>query len=331
MALIQASGYGSQYANDLSRIPMSSSTNPKAMNYQPGEGSIFGLQAPEGSGLNLPSKSNFSGYLTGGNTGTFDTQVKNAGTGNEIDKESINNQFNNVNEAYQSQLPEVDKSLTRSVGLLKDALTGVQSQVGQSKVTAQQGFDDSVQQASDTAQSVQRKNRNVLRALGILGSSAAGEMLSAPMNEFDKQRASLSQALNTRVAQLDDFLNQKTNEHANQIAELTDKYTSLKQNILTDIRHNESERKNALKAADYAYRNRVNDIRNMQMQYESEVAMQKQNLATQWNGISQYTNPTADTNAINNATVNAGMGGNNSQQADIYNPYKKQQSITNPY
>lgn len=274
---------------------------------------------------NLPSKSTYSGYLSGGQPSqVFDKQVDNAKEEDSIDREGINNMYDEVNNAYNSQLPEVDRSLSRSVGLLQSALEGVQNEAGRSKVTAQQGFDNSVQEASDTASSVQRKNRNVLRALGILGSSAAGELLSAPMNEFDKQRATLQQSLNTRVAQLDDFLNQKTNEHANQIAELTDKYTSLKNNILSDIRYNEKERKNALKGAKAALTSRVTDIRNMQMQYETEVANQKATLGSQWGALSDYATPKADTDAIKTTTADGGKTGGN----QAYVPIKKKSYLT---
>lgn len=316
MALIPASGYGSQYANDLSKQYSSSQAN--YTNAVTGKASIA---YPDVSTLGLSTSnltkggSNFSGLPSGGNA--FNDTIKAESDQNNIDKEGINNQYDEVNDAYRGQLGQLDTSLNRSVGLLKDALSGVQNEVGRSKQTAQQGFEDSVGQASDTAQSVQRKNRNVLRALGILGSTAAGEMLSAPMNEFDKQRATLQQALNTRVAQLDDFLNQKTNEHANQISELTDKYASMKDQIMSDIRYNEKERKNALKGLDAALRSRVSDIRNMQMQYENEVSMRKADLISQWGNVSPYENPTADMYAINNATVNPGLSGSKGNQASI--------------
>lgn len=199
---------------------------------------------------------------------------------NKIDKEGINRYYNDVNSAYEEQIPFFESSRQRGLSTLTGALEGARGEVSRLSDQARGTFENSVAEASDTAKSVQRKNRNVLRALGILGSSAAGELLSAPYNEFDKQRAGLREQLNYRTQELDNFLIEKTNEHANMVKDLEDRYAQLVGQIKSDIRFNEGERARALKGADAAARNRIAEIRNSLLNYEMQVEGERRNIAS---------------------------------------------------
>lgn len=208
------------------------------------------------------------------------------------------NEYDYNRESLLSQREGLEGTYQRGRSGLLSALEGAQRSVAQGKESSQNLLDTGIAEAASTAEATQRKNRNVLRSLGILGSSAAAELLSRPMNEFDKQRATLVQGHQARVKQLDDFLIEKTNEHASMLKDLEAQYAQLIEGINRDLRFNQKDKANAVKTANAALSQRIAEIKNAQLNWEMQVGASKQALGNQLLELDQYQAPTADLSLI---------------------------------
>lgn len=234
-----------------------------------------------------------------------------------------NTQYDYLASQLQNQLSGLDTQKANATNEIDTGLSGVQNQIGLSRTNAQNSTDQQIQQAGSIAKSSQQQNRNVLRALGIINSSAAGELLSKPINEFGKQRAQLQQALVGRFNELDNTLDQATKEAANKKNEILSNYTQLYNNIQNDLRFNDRQRVDALNSINAAASQHLADIQQSVLNYQNQVNLQKQNFAMQMAQISGYQNPNIDFTGINNATLtNSGAGA--TKTAAIYqDPLKK--------
>ncbi len=234
-----------------------------------------------------------------------------------------NTQYDYLASQLQNQLSSLDTQKQNATNEIDTGLSGVQNQIGLSRTNAQNSTDQQIQQAGSIAKSSQQQNRNVLRALGIINSSAAGELLSKPINEFGKQRAQLQQALIGRFNELDNTLDQATKEAANKKNEILSNYTQLYNNIQNDLRFNDRQRVDALNSINAAASQHLADIQQSILNYQNQVNLQKQKFAMQMASIAGYQNPSVDLTGINNSTLtNSGAGA--TKTAAIYqDPLKK--------
>ena len=167
----------------------------------------------------------------------------------------------------------------------------VRRQVGTSKTNLATNTQQQINQAGSTARNVQGQNRNVLRALGILNSSAAGQILAKPLNQFDEQRAQLGQFLVQKTTELDDFVNQKVAEATQVKNSIVQNYNDLVNKIQTDLRFNDRQRNDALQAANAALSQRMAEISQAVMNYQNQAQLQKQQFAASLAGAMNYQNP----------------------------------------
>ena len=234
-----------------------------------------------------------------------------------------NTQYDYLASQLQNQLSGLDTQKANATNEIDTGLSGVQNQIDLSRTNAQNSTDQQIQQAGSIAKSSQQQNRNVLRALGIINSSAAGELLSKPINEFGKQRAQLQQALIGRFNELDNTLDQATKEAANKKNEILSNYTQLYNNIQNDLRFNDRQRVDALNSINAAASQHLADIQQSVLNYQNQVNLQKQAFAQQMAQISGYQSPSVDLTGINNSTLtNSGAGA--TKTAAIYqDPLKK--------
>jgi len=244
---------------------------------------------------------------------------------NASELSALNNQFDYLQAQGNNQLNSLTGDYNTGIDQANTDFQGIQSQVGQQKVGAEQARDKNIEQAGAAAQSAQRSNRNTLRALGILNSSAAGELLSKPINEFGKIRADYVQAYQDRTNQLDDFLNQKTSEHTNLLNTLKNQYETLKGNIQNDMRFSDRQRTDAINAANAALSQRIAEIRQAQGTIKAKVDAQKLQLLQEAGQLEAYKNP--DFNYMdftNNVLIPTSQGLNPRQVGLTEDPRKKQ-------
>ncbi len=301
---IPASGMTSQFQS-----------NPS--NYNPGgDSQITQLQkVAQSGGLNPSQQAEYDALLAAQNNSAEAQRSAELGR--------ANTQYDYLASQLQNQLSGLDVSKQNSFNELDTNLSGIQNQVGLSRTNAQNNTDSQIQQAGSIAKSSQQQNRNVLRALGIINSSAAGELLSKPINEFGKQRANLQQALVGRFNELDNTLDQATKEAANKKNEILSNYTQLYNNIQNDLRFNDRQRVDAINSVNAAASQHLADIQSQILNYQNQVQLQKQQYAMQMAQITGYQNPSLNLSGIQNATLtNTGAGKTNT--AAIYtDPLKK--------
>ena len=238
------------------------------------------------------------------------------------ENQNLNTQYDYASAQLQNQLGTLGSQRDQSIAQVDLGLGDINRQVGTSKTNLQTNTQQQINEAGSTARNVQGQNRNVLRALGILNSSAAGQILAKPMNQFDQQRAQLGQFLVQKSAELDDFVNSKVTEASQVKNQIVTQYNDLVNKIQTDLRFNDRQRNDAIKSANAALSQRLSEISQSIMNYQQQVEMQKQQFAQSLATAMNYQAPTANLGDINATGVNT--PGQQTQTANIYeNPLKK--------
>lgn len=226
-----------------------------------------------------------------------------AGSQNDAELAGLNTQYDMYAAKAQNQLGDLAMQRQNTLASLGTQMEGVKSDITKQKTTATQNQEKQLKEAGNVARNTQRANRNSLRALGILDSSAAGELLSKPMNEFETQRADIVQATTTRLADLDNFLNQKTAEHSQLVSQLEQQYLSMVNGIQTDLRFNERQRKDAIDAVNASLSDKLAQIGLAQQSYQNQVNAQKAQLAASLGQVSQWNAPTNNLSAIQSTAL----------------------------
>lgn len=240
----------------------------------------------------------------------------------------LNTQYDQSAEQLNQQLGSLGTQRGQALSSLDTSFQGVTSQVDKSRKSAQDSTDTNVQDALSTAQDVERSNRNKLRALGILNSSAAGELLSKPLNEYDKQRGVLFKALQDRNGELDDFLTQKTAEHSQAVQQIESQYADLVGRIQSDLRFNQRQRADALQAANAALQQRMSEIQTAQFNYQAQVEAAKQQSAAAISSLNAYQATPNNLSGIQNATVQPGANNPASSNAQIFDDPNQKKKLS---
>lgn len=301
----------------MATIYGSSQTDPRYVNFQQSYNPYpIGPSKPgyvQGTANRVPiSKGSVLGALTGpGATAptqpsgsVFSDASSAAQSENDALLSQINSEYDYNRSNLLSQIESLGRQQSDAEAQLETQRTGITTDVNRQKKQSQDITEENINTARSTAQDVQRKNRNTLRALGILNSTAAGELLSKPFNEFDKQRAQFVQSNVNRLQQLDDFLNQKNSELADAARAIKTQYTDLVGRIQNDLRFNDRQRVDAVKSANAALQQRLSEIKTAQFNYQAQVDALKGKITTGINEISNYTAPSVNTGALLSTGIN---------------------------
>lgn len=277
------------------------------------------------------STNDLSGSLTNSPVGDqgidiFSEIYAAAQAGNQSAIDAINSQYGQNESELNRQLGMTDTYQGNDLNSLLTQWQGVKSDVGKQKTSAQNTVETETGKAADQARMTQRQNRNVLRALGILGSTYAAENLAAPMNQFDKQKATLVNWGNERLAELDNYYNQKKSEYDNLVNDVKTKYGDLREKIMGDLRYNNQQKADALKAATAGAQQNLANLNMQKAQYEQQIEQYRQSLTTQIAQMLMNKAPNADLNSIANQSIafsNQLMGTSPNKQVAIYQDRNK--------
>lgn len=302
-------------------------TNPGVpMNTTPTSGSSAPLdystvqQTPKGPVIpttTISGGGTLSGTQTQNQIPQSQTQQQNPYSGAEdsarsqaqIELEQALNEFDYQRQGLEAQSGQLDTQRLSALGTLDTERGRAEKEAGIAKTEATSATQTAKSKALSTAQDVQKKNRNVLRALGILSSSAGGEMLAKPMNEFGTQAADLQQGLVDRLGKVEDWWMQRQQDFTKAKTDLETQYANLKENISRDLRFNDRQRLTAVKAAASALSQRIQEIQQQKISYENAAKQYSDNLLLQIAQIKMYQNPTADTSAILNTLLSQAQQG----------------------
>jgi len=301
-------------------------TSPLAMNQNIGNTGPTGYPVP-GSFSSTPG-----GQVAGASTGGGDSQLSQLAKAdrNPAQESEYQNFLKQMQGSAQSQASaELDAALgeldyqkeglnaqsgqldTQRAGALStiDTETGrAQTEAQNAKLEATKATMSARDKALSTAQDIQKKNRNVLRALGILSSSAGGEMLTKPINEYGTQAGQLQQGLVDRLSKVEDWWMQRGQDFSKAKLDIETQYASLKENISRDLRFNDRQRLSAVKAASAALQQRQAEIQQQSMAYQQAAKQYSDNLLLQLAQIKMYQNPSADISAIYNTLLSSAQG-----------------------
>jgi hypothetical protein len=242
--------------------------------------------------------------------------------------QSLNTEYDRAAEDLRGQLTSAGNARTQGLSSLQSAVDEYGNTINTQKQTAQNATAKNIQSAGSMAAQTQGKSRNILRALGILSSSAAGDILSRPMSEFGTQKADLQQGLIQRTQELDNALAQKTSEHANLVKQLESQYADIVGKIQTDLRFSDRERADAVATAKAAVLSRLSEIRTAQANWQNQINAAKSGLASSTAGFSSYAQPTADLSKISGTGLNPQEQYKQGQQTSVYDPKKRLQADT---
>ena len=220
-------------ANNYMSIGADIPQEPSLSTYDPNSISIPGGYSA------TPSTGGASSGVSGAGTGGVSQDLLSAlGLDQSAQLQGINNTYDEATSALQDQLGQSNRDL-------KDQLGTLNTQYANNLTAAEQSNEAAKQADLATAQNTQNTNRNVLRALGILNSSAAGEMLTKPFNEYDKQVGQLTN-------QLESWKNEQLSTLTLQAQQLKSRYLTQIENIKRDLRFNDRQKSQAIAAANAA-------------------------------------------------------------------------------
>jgi hypothetical protein len=211
-------------------------------------------------------------------------------------------------EGLQAQSGQLDTQRLSALGTIDTETERAKKEATTAKIEATEATRAAQNKALSTAQDIQKKNRNVLRALGILSSSAGGEILTRPMNEYGTQSSELEQGLIKRLATVEDWWMQRSQDFTKAKTDLETQYATLKENIARDLRFNDRQRLSAVKAASAALSQRMAEIQNQAMQYQQAAKQYSDNILLKIAEMKMYQNPTADVSAIYNTLLSTAQG-----------------------
>lgn len=154
------------------------------------------------------------------------------------------------------------------------------------------------EKAAEAARSAQRQNRNIMRALGILGSTYAAEALQNPMNELAKQKATFAKWGMDQMATLDQNLTKFKNELSLQKDKILSQYATIKQKIQDDIRYTQQQKATSLAALKAGAQQNLASIQGQMMSYQQQLDQQKLGFTQQIAQILLNKNPNADIGTI---------------------------------
>lgn len=179
----------------------------------------------------------------------------------------------------QNQLGFAQQQRQNALDTYGNQYNDVVSQIANARTNAERDTEVGRQNVFDIAQNTQRSNRNVLRSLGILSSSAAGEMLNKPYTEASKQVGSMENQLIQRKKELDDLKIQKDEEFATNVKDLETNYSKMIADIQADIRYTEADKIAAVNQLTAAAQTRYAELQQAQLNWNNQLAAQQQQFA----------------------------------------------------
>lgn len=274
--------------------------------------------------LGASTSSGGGGGGGGGNTNNaFGLAEDSARQQNDAELQSALSGFDYNKSALEGQLGQAGSQKDTLLSQIETGLGSARSQAESSTKRAEESTSQNTQDALTTAQEVQRKNRNILRSLGILNSSAAGELLSKPLNEYDTQRARLMTALQQRKEDIDIWVQERVSEAQSAKENIIQQYQSIVSNIQNDLRFNDRQRADAVRAAGAALSQRISELKLAQANWNSQYQSANNELLAASKTLNDYVNPSYNAAGIQAQTVTPGTTQNPSQ-VGIYGDPRRQ-------
>ncbi len=252
-----------------------------------------------------------------------------AQAGNQSAIDAINSQYGQNESELNRQLGMTDTYQGNDLATLLSQFNKANTETEGQRTLAKETVDTETGKAADQARMTQKQNRNVLRALGILGSTYAAENLAAPINQFDKQKAELVNWGTKRMGELENYANEKRDEYDRLTNEVKTKYGELREKIMADLRYNNKQKADALKAATAGAQQNLAQLNMQKAQYEQQIQQYSQSLTTQIAQMLMNKAPNANLNDIAKQSIAfTNQLTNTNPNVAIYQGPEKKNSLT---
>ena len=230
--------------------------------------------------------------------GYFKSLKDAAQAGDQAAIDQLNQVYGQQTETLNKQYgqAETDQGLAEKELALQ--LQNAETETTGQKTKAEESVMSESEKAAEAARSAQRQNRNIMRALGVLGSTYASEALQNPMNELAKQKASFAKWGMDQIATLDQNLTKFKGELALQKDKILSQYASIKSKIQDDIRYTDQQKATSLAALKAGAQQNLAKIEGDRISYQQQLDQQKIGFTTQIAQILLNKNPNADLGAI---------------------------------
>jgi len=254
--------------------------------------------------FNLKSTNEVLGALGGAGVvdndmeGYFNQLKAAAQAGDQAAIDQLNQVFGQQEETLNTQYGQAEKDQGIAEQELANQLKGIETEIESQKTKASESVMTESEKAAEAARSAQRQNRNIMRALGILGSTYAAEALQNPMNELAKQKATFAKWGMDQIASLDQTLLQKKDEANVAKQKIMSQYASIKEKIQSDIRYNQQQKATSLQALKAGAQQNLATIQGQMVSYQQQLEQQKLGFTTQIAQILLNKNPNADLASI---------------------------------
>ena len=244
---------------------------------------------------------NPTGQVLGQNTqqtNSMQGQGDAAAASAKAELEDALNQLDYLGETMLQQKTEAGQQKESALSSLGSQFQSAEQRAKGLTTEAQESTTSGQRKALSTAQDVTKSNRNVLRALGILSSSAAGEMLTRPLEEYGIQAADLQQAFVKRKGQVEDWLSERFTEFNQAKTNVQTQFDNIVAKIDQDLRFNKRDKITAVKNAQAAFQETIATLNAQAQSYAQAADEYKNNMLTQIAQLQQYQKPQADTSGI---------------------------------
>lgn len=260
--------YRKNTGNSLTHNTVNALSNPFGMNTALGVGTNQPDTNPINTSLSDVQQNTFPTNTTNTQNNAQTTTPTNTYVPNNTDVGTNNPSLSAEDQAlYDYTMGGLNRSLTEAntnqamdIGTLESQQNTLGQDVSKSKKTAEQQVADEISKAAKTSKDTQKSIRNILRALGVLGSSYAAEQLGKPANAFDENKATLAKWGMDRMAELDDYLTKKTQEIESAKTNVIKQYNQIRQKIQDDIRYTDQQKFVALQAAKKSAQDTINSV-----------------------------------------------------------------------
>lgn len=298
--LIQASGYGSQYANDLSKQSIPKYVAPTA---------------PKKEDSNIGT--DWMNYLTNaaGKQTSLAEQQRDAGMGFLREQGNLNNEY------LRGQLPAAQENFNRfksnTEATIADLIAGGEMQKSQ----AEDYYGDAQRQSAQTLRGTQAQQQRTFANLGTLDSFGEGSFAEANtnvMSDFNRSTQQLLKAKADNLTQIDMSVRNAERSARQTIAEEEAKMNQVARDIEYAIANNDLQTAQGLKEVYFNSQQRIYDIQDALTQTQYAFAQEQQNLQNELAKIQSFTPEFMQT-------------GNPTNQAEYEFFIKNQEAINNAY
>jgi hypothetical protein len=234
-----------------------------------------------------------------------------------IDLQNAMGEFDRQVQEAEAQKGELAGNLSSTKGLYETQRSRAKTEAESQLSSAESSRLRETATATRTAKDVQGKNRNILRAMGILSSSAAGEMLGKPYEALQGVTANIGEVFTKRKQEVENWVAQRGQDIDAALGQVQQNYDNLIAQINRDIRYTGEQKASAVREAALGLRQVTSQLQAQAQANQQAAAQYQSQLLSQVAQLQLYQNPKADISGIMNQMISMGNSYMPSQSSQV--------------